>query len=62
MKYDHNQSGDNYEPSGGHGTRVAGVIAGKIAGVSDSEADGVAKDAKLHVWDMQKLNGVFQTE
>jgi subtilisin family serine protease len=45
---------DTYQ---GHGTRVAGIIAGKLASNVEDKADGVAPDAKLHMWDIQKGTG-----
>lgn len=36
---------------------VAGVIAGRLAGQPDDIADGIAPDAKIHMWDMQISNG-----
>ena len=55
LKYDYSDNnGDNYEPSGGHGTRVAGIIAGQKSGGTESDADGIARDAKLHVWDLMR--------
>ena len=41
------------EFTGGHGTRVAGIAAGKKSN-QESNADGIASNAKIHVWDMKK--------
>ena len=49
VRYD-STNGDSKEGSG-HGTRVAGVVAGKAT--VDDTADGIASEAKLHIWDMQ---------
>ena len=49
--------GDRAEPYQGHGTRVAGVVAGSLVHGSQNAADGVAKDAKIHMWDLQKSGG-----
>lgn len=57
VRYEHNRMGDKTEPYQGHGTRVAGVIAGSLVNGSQNVADGVAKDAKIHMWDIQKSGG-----
>jgi hypothetical protein len=41
----------------GHGTRVAGLIAGSTFGDEEDEADGVARDAKIHMWDIERAGG-----
>ena len=55
VRYD-STNGDTIEVSG-HGTRVAGVIAGRANNFVEDEADGVACEAKLHIWDMQRGTG-----
>lgn len=67
-KWDHSQRkvvrydsriGDELEPKGGHGTKVAGVAAGSLYTGYDNEANGVAEGVKLHIFDIQKSNGGF---
>jgi hypothetical protein len=41
----------------GHGSRVCGVLAGSTEDGIDNEADGIARDAKIHLWDIQKEAG-----
>jgi len=53
VKYDPIK-GDKTDYFQGHGTRVAGVIAGNAG----DEGDGIAKDAKIHIWDLQKEAGM----
>jgi hypothetical protein len=43
--------GDGGDASGGHGTSVATIIAGRALS-GDSDANGIAEDAKLHVNDL----------
>ena len=43
---------DNVGTSYGHGTKVAGVVAGQLENDKDGRCTGVAKDAKLHIWDI----------
>jgi hypothetical protein len=45
--------GDDGDASGGHGTSVATIIAGNALS-GDSDANGIAEDAKLHVNDLSK--------
>ena len=56
VRYDHS-IGDRIEPKGGHGTKVGGAAAGSLYGDDDSEANGVAEGAKLHVFDIQQGSG-----
>ena len=56
VRYDHS-FGDKIEPKGGHGTKVAGAAAGSLHNVDDSEANGVAEGAKLHILDIQHGTG-----
>jgi hypothetical protein len=46
------------EPTGGHGTKVAGAAAGAANDGSDHKANGVAEGAKLHIYDIQKGSGM----
>lgn len=55
VSYD-TRRGDQHDTTGGHGTSVAGVVAGYTQS-GDNEAVGVAKDAKLHIFDIQRGNG-----
>eukprot|EP00558_Chaetoceros_sp_UNC1202_P001501 CAMPEP_0197258810 /NCGR_PEP_ID=MMETSP1429-20130617/83188_1 /TAXON_ID=49237 /ORGANISM="Chaetoceros sp., Strain UNC1202" /LENGTH=710 /DNA_ID=CAMNT_0042722995 /DNA_START=11 /DNA_END=2143 /DNA_ORIENTATION=- len=57
VSYDYNR-GDKHDITGGHGTSVAGVVAGKSER-RDSEGNGVAVDAKLHIFDMKKGGGMY---
>ena len=58
VKYD-TTNGDGTDVSRDHGTSVAGVVAGK-ASSGDNEANGIAEDAKLHIFDMStKENGGY---
>jgi hypothetical protein len=57
VRYD-STNGDTKEVSG-HGTRVAGVVAGRGNTFGEDEADGIACDAKLHIWDMQEGKGTY---
>jgi subtilisin family serine protease len=57
VRYKNSASGDKVDTYQGHGTRVAGIIAGKLASNVEDKADGVAPDAKLHMWDIQKGTG-----
>eukprot|EP01083_Nonionella_stella_P007317 21158_1 len=52
VRYEHDSVGDTIEAYQGHGTRVAGVIAGSLSSRQEHEADGIAKDAKIHMWDI----------
>jgi Subtilase family. len=60
VRYRNSATGDKVDGYQGHGTRVAGIIAGKLASNVEDKADGVAPDAKLHMWDIQKGNGEFE--
>ncbi len=53
VRYDHSK-GDKTDYFQGHGTRVAGVIAGNAG----DDGDGIAKDAKIHMWDLSKEGGM----
>lgn len=55
VRYDYN-FGDKIESKGGHGTKVAGAATGSL---HDSEANGVAEGAKLHIFDIQQGIGKF---
>ena len=57
VRYKYGASGDKVDNYQGHGTRVAGIVAGKLANGKEDAADGVAPDAKVHIWDIQKGNG-----
>jgi len=59
VKYD-TTNGDDKDVSRGHGTSVAGVVAGK-ASSGDNEANGIAEDAKLHIFDMSTNGGFYNT-
>ena len=56
MRYDHSV-GDRVEPTGGHGTKVAGIALGSADHGGDDEANGVAEGAKLHLFDIQEGTG-----
>ena len=58
VRYDHSIA-DKIEPKGGHGTKVAGAAVGKAKGHEDDEANGIAEDAKLHIFDIQEGTGKF---
>eukprot|EP00957_Ditylum_brightwellii_P046282 3511696-Ditylum_brightwellii.AAC.1 len=57
VNYD-NTFADNYDEKNGHGTHVAGTIAGKKStngkDEEDGEADGIAPNAKISFFDMAK--------
>ena len=48
---------DIIQNSYGHGTKVAGALAGQLKDGPDNYA-GVAKDAKLLIWDIQEGNSM----
>lgn len=54
VRYD-SSIGDKVELKGGHGTKVAGVAAGLFQ--ADSEGNGVAQGAKLHILDIKQGSG-----
>jgi len=62
VRYKYSASGDNVDTFQGHGTRVAGIVAGKLASNVEDKADGVAPDAKIHMWDIQKGNGKYEVQ
>jgi hypothetical protein len=45
--------GDYNEQAGGHGSKVAAIIAGRLESGEDDNKDGIAIDAKLHIFDIQ---------
>ncbi len=55
VRYEHKNGGDTNEHFQGHGTRVAGVIAGSAG----DEGDGIAIDAKIHIFDLKKEGGTY---
>ena len=61
VRYDNDLEGDRLELPGsdGHGTEVAGVMLGQLSSEEESEADGVAKGAKIHVYDIKKGAGTY---
>ncbi len=56
VRYD-NSVGDKREIRGGHGTKVAGVAVGKSNSKTNDVANGVAEDAKLHLFDIVEGEG-----
>lgn len=58
VRYDHSV-GDKTESTGGHGTKVAGAAAGRAINNYNDKANGIARDAKLHVFDIMQGSGMF---
>ena len=58
VRYDYSV-GDKTESTGGHGTKVAGAAAGSAFNKYNDRANGIARDAKLHVFDIMKGSGMF---
>ncbi len=59
IRYDRSL-GDNTEPKGGHGTKVAGAASGRSRDDYQDAANGIAENAKLHVFDIQRGSGMYQ--
>jgi len=60
VQYCHTQQSDTTDVSRGHGTHVAGTVAGKIANANlytDGQFDGVAPNAKIAFMDLGNANG-----